>query len=58
MKTFEVESRRTSYVGITVEATSEEDAENKAWQELEFLATQPAHINDSTWDVESIEEIK
>ena len=58
MKTFEVELRRTSYVVITVEATSEEDAENKAWQELEFLATQPAHINDSTWDVESIEEIK
>ena len=57
MKTFEVELRRTSYVVIEVEAKSRDEAEDKAWQELEFLATQPAHINDSTWDVESIEEI-
>ena len=57
MKTFEVEFRRTSYIVIEVEAESRDEAEDKAWQELEFLATQPTHINDSTWDIESIEEV-
>ena len=58
MKEFEVEFRRTSYVVVTVEAESKDEAIDKAWEELEFLATQPAHINDSTWDVESIEEME
>jgi len=58
MKKFEVEFRRASYITVTVEAESEDDAEDKAWEELTLLATQPTHIDDSSWDVESIEEIK
>ena len=58
MKKFEVEFRRQSYIIVTVEAESRDEAEDKAWQELEFLATKPKHIDDTSWDVESIEEIK
>lgn len=57
MKKFEVEFRRTSYIVITVQAESKDEAEDEAWKELEFLATQPTHVYDSSWDVESIEEI-
>ena len=55
MKTFEVELRRTSYITMTVEAESRDEAEAKAWRELEHGR---ADINDATWDVESIEEVK
>lgn len=57
MKKFEVEFSRASYIIVTVEAESRDEAEDKAWEELEFLATQPTHIDDSSWGVESIEEI-
>jgi len=57
MKTFEVELRRTSYVVITVEATSEEDAETKAWKELNNNY-EHGYCEDASWDFESIEEIK
>ena len=54
MKTFEVELRRTSYVTVTVEAENEDDAETKAWARIE---ADNVNINDSQWDVESVEEI-
>jgi hypothetical protein len=54
MKTFEVELRRTSYITITVEAENEDDAETKAWARVE---ADNVNINDSQWDVESVEEI-
>jgi len=57
MKTYEVEFRRTSYVVVTVEASSKDEAIDKAWEELEMLATQPTNIKDSTWDVESVERV-
>lgn len=57
MKTFEVELRRTSFVVITVEAASEEDAENKAWKELDANYDH-GDILAASWDVESIEEVK
>jgi hypothetical protein len=53
MKTYEVELRRTSYITLTVEADSAEQAEEKAWQEIEHNR---ADINDAHWEVESIEE--
>ncbi len=53
MKTYEVELRRTSYITITVEADSKDEAEEKAWQEIEH---DRADINDANWEVESIEE--
>jgi len=54
MKTYEVELKRTSYIVVTVKAENEDDAETKAWQEIE---SDRADINDANWDVESIEEI-
>lgn len=53
MRTFEVELRRTSYITLTVEAENEDDAEEKAWLELD---DEHAHA-DANWDVESIEEV-
>lgn len=53
MRTYEVELRRTSYITITVEADSKDEAEEKAWQEIEH---DRADINDANWEVESIEE--
>lgn len=55
MKTFEVEFCRTSYITLTVEADSKEEAEKKAWAEIENGRTD---IYDAQWDVESIEEVQ
>lgn len=55
MKTFEVELCRTSYITLTVEADSKEEAEKKAWAEIENGRTD---IYDAQWDVESIEEVQ
>jgi hypothetical protein len=55
MKTFEVEYRRTSYITITVEADSKEEADEKAWVEIEH---DRADINDACWELESIEEVQ
>lgn len=54
MKRFAVELRRTSYITLTVEADSKEDAEAKAWREIEH---DRADINDANWELESIEEV-
>jgi hypothetical protein len=51
MKTYEVELRCTTYLAVTVEAESQDEAETLAWQEVE--------AKDLTFDlveVESIEE--
>jgi hypothetical protein len=53
MKTYEVEFRRTSYITMTVEADSQDEAEAKAWHEVEH---DRADINDAHWELESIEE--
>jgi hypothetical protein len=52
MKTFEVELRCTTYLAVTVEAKSQDEAETLAWQEVE--------AKDLTFDlveVESVEEL-
>lgn len=54
MKTYEVELKRTSYITVTVEAEDKEQAETKAWQEIEQGRTD---IYDAQWDVSSVEEI-
>jgi hypothetical protein len=54
MKTYEVELRRTSYITLTVEAGNEDEAEEVAWKRVE---ADMVNINDSQWDVESVEEI-
>lgn len=55
MKTYEVELKRESYITLTVEANSPDEAETKAWYEME---RNYPNINDSTWLVSSIEEQK
>jgi hypothetical protein len=55
MKTYGVELKRTSYIFVTVEAENEDDAEKLAWKRIE--ADGGININDSSWEVESIEEI-
>jgi hypothetical protein len=54
MKTYEVELKRTSYIVVTVKAENEDDAEAKAWAEIEDGR---ADITDAEWDFQSIEEI-
>jgi hypothetical protein len=54
MKTYEVELRRVSYIIVTVDADDEEQAEAKAWTQIEGGRTD---IYDAQWDVESIEEV-
>ena len=49
MKTYEVEMRRTSYIAITVQAESEDHAEELAWTNLSSLAL------GTDWEVESVE---
>ena len=58
MKTYQVELKRTSYVNITVEAESVEEAEQLAWDELQSDGSYG--LNYADWDIESIEldEIK
>jgi hypothetical protein len=51
MKTYEVELKRTSFVTITVEANSKEEAEEAAWLELQ---TGDYDDSDADWEVESI----
>lgn len=53
MKTYQVEIKRTSYITVTVEADSVQEAEDKAWQELD-----QSRISDASWDIEAIEEMK
>jgi hypothetical protein len=51
-KTYEVELRRTSFITVTVEAETQEQAEYKAWQEINYDP-----VNDSaSWGIEFIEE--
>lgn len=53
MKTFEIELRRTSYMVVTVEAESQDEAEALAWKEIDSRPDS----DDASWDIESIEEV-
>jgi hypothetical protein len=48
---FEVELKYTSYVCITIEAESEDEAEQLAYREVELG-------RGGAWETESIEEVK
>ena len=50
---FEVELKRESYVVLTIEANNPDEAEAKAWEELE--RTNPSG-EVGFWSVESIED--
>jgi hypothetical protein len=55
MRVYEVEYRRTSYITMTVEANSKEEADQKAWREIEH---DRADINDACWELELIQEVE
>lgn len=54
MKTYEVELCRTSYITLTVEADTVEEAEALAFREVEGRGDSAY----ASWDIESIEEKK
>ena len=54
MKTYEVILSRQSFITYTIEAESREEAELKAWHELEHDDYHKKE--DASWDLESIEE--
>jgi hypothetical protein len=51
MKTYYIELKRTSYVNLTIEAESEDEAENLAWKEID----KNYYRDDGSWELESIE---
>jgi hypothetical protein len=53
MKTYEVELKRVSYIVLTVEAESEEEAESKAYEEADL-----SRDNHADWSLESIDLVK
>jgi hypothetical protein len=56
MKTYEIEIKRTSYVVLTIEAENEEQAEEKAWQEIDRSADYGLS-GDADWETVNIEEM-
>lgn len=55
-KLYEVEICRTSWVLLTIEADNEEEAEAKAWEEIDNSADYGLS-GDAHWDCERIEEV-
>ena len=53
MKTYQIELKRVSYVNLTIEADSQDEAEELAWQEL--TSDGSYGDSDADWDIESIE---
>lgn len=56
MKTYQVELKRTSYVNLTIEAESQEDAEAQAWAEIESGESYGIS-DDADWSLNQIEEL-
>jgi hypothetical protein len=51
MRIYQFEMKRTSYVNMTIEAETVEEAEALAWERV----TQDYYRDDGNWEVESIE---
>jgi hypothetical protein len=54
MKTYQIELKRTSYVTLSIEADTQDEAEELAW--LELASDGSYGYRDADWDIESIEE--
>ena len=52
MKTYQIELKRVSYVNLTIEAETAEQAEEIAWLEL---GAHEHRDSDADWGIESIE---
>ena len=50
-KLWYVELKRTSYITLSIQADSKEEAERKAWEEI----NNRPHSDDASWEVESIQ---
>jgi hypothetical protein len=53
-KLYEVEICRSSWVTLTIEADSEEEAEAKAWKEIEARGD----TGDAHWECDRVEEVE
>ncbi len=56
MKTFEIELKRTSYVTMTIEAETQDEAEALAWNEVSQDGSYGTG-NDADWNLNHIEEL-
>ena len=55
MKTYQVEFKRTSFVTVSIEAESADDAEQKAWDEFN-MDEGYFEVGNADWSIERIEE--
>lgn len=55
MKTYSIELRRTSFVTLTIEAETKEQAENLAWEEIQDNLS--AESNCADWEIGFIDEL-
>ena len=55
MKSYQVELKRVSYVNMYVEAQSQDEAEQLAWDELN--SDKSWGEGNASWELESIEEV-
>lgn len=56
MRLYEVEMCRTSYVTVTVEAESQEEAKDKAWEEVTSDGSWGTNLH-AKWGIESVEDV-
>ena len=56
MKTYQIELKRTSYVNLTIEAESQDDAEAQAWAEIDSGESYGIS-DDADWGLNHIEEV-
>jgi hypothetical protein len=54
MKTYQIELKRTTYINLTIEAESEDEAEDLAWKDVD----QNYYRDDGSWEIESVEELQ
>ncbi len=54
MKTYSIELRRTSFVNLTIEAETKEQAEDLAWKEIESYEY---HSANADWEIGFIDEL-
>ncbi len=57
MKTYQIELKRVSYVNLTIEADSQDEAEALAWAEIESGESYGIS-DDADWNLNHIEELK
>jgi hypothetical protein len=56
MKTYQIELKRVSYVNLTIDANSQDEAEALAWAEIESGESYGI-TDDADWNLSHIEEL-